>query len=136
MKRSNPFKQIEGYDEIRMEIEVLSKHGNDFSEQRGELNATVDRYHPKKLNLLVSEIINETALAKSFRLVPVNGYLQPFQAGQYINLFIETQGVRSSRPYSIASAPNQRGHYDLLVKAVPDGFVSLHLLEDTKLVTA
>ena len=65
-------------------------------------------------------------------MVSETGYLPPFQAGQYVNLFVETQGVRSSRPYSIASPPNQRAYYDLTVKAVPDGFVSLYLLEDVK----
>jgi ferredoxin-NADP reductase len=63
-------------------------------------------------------------------VVSETGYLPPFQAGQYINVFVAAQGVRSSRPYSIASAPNQRAYYDLTVKAVPDGFVSLFLLED------
>jgi len=119
-KMTNPFEQVAGYKEIREEIEVLSKYGDDFTSQRGNVNATVDRYHPKRLNFQVSEIFTETALAKTFRLVPENGYLPPFQAGQYINLFVETQGVRSSRPYSIASAPNKRAYYDLTVKAVPD----------------
>jgi len=132
MKQSNPLRQIEGYDEIQKEIRVLSKYGADYAAQRGEVNATVDRYHPKRLNFQVSEIITETALAKTIRLVPENGYLPPFQAGQYINLFVETKGVRSSRPYSIASPPNQCAYYDLTVKAVPDGFVSLYLLEDVK----
>jgi len=128
----NPFEQVAGYEEIRKEIEVLAKYGDDFTGQRGEVSATVDRYHPKKINYQVSEIIEETTLAKTFRLVPEGGYLPPFQAGQYINVFVETRGVRSSRPYSIASAPNQRGYYDLTVKAVPDGFVSSYLLEDIK----
>ena len=132
MRRSNPLEQIEGYVDIRKEIEVLSKYGDDYADRRGQVNATVDRYHPKRLNFKVSEIIAETPLAKTFRLIPEAGYLPPFQAGQYINLFVETQGVRSSRPYSIASPPNQRGYYDLTIKAVPDGFVSAYLLEDVK----
>ena len=132
MSQGNPFIQIEGYDEIRKEIEVLSKYGADYADQRGAVNAAVDLYHPKVLNLRVSEIINETPSTKTLRMVPENGYLPPFQAGQYINLFVETQGVRSSRPYSIASPPNQRAYYDLTIKAVSDGFVSLYLLEDVK----
>ena len=131
-KMTNPFEQVVGYKEIRKEIEVLSKYGDDFTEQRGEVNATVDLYHPKVLNLRVSEIIEETPLTRTLRMVSETGYLPPFQAGQYVNLFVETQGVRSSRPYSIASPPNQRAYYDLTVKAVPDGFVSLYLLDDVK----
>jgi len=131
-KITNPFEQVVGYKEIRKEIEVLSKYGDDFTDQRGQVNATVDLYHPKVLNLQVSEIIDETPSTKTLRMIPENGYLPPFQAGQYVNLFVETQGVRSSRPYSIASPPNQRAYYDLTVKAVADGFVSLYLLAEVK----
>lgn len=129
---SNPLEQIKGYSEICKEIEVLSKYSDDFSDQRGTVEATVNLYHPKKLDLRVSEIISETPSTKTLRVVSETGYLPPFQAGQYINVFVEIQGVRSSRPYSIASAPNQRGYYDLTVKAVPGGFVSLHLLQEIK----
>jgi len=115
-KMNNPFEQVVGYKEIRAEIEVLSKYGDDFTDQRGEVNATVDLYHPKVLNLRVSEIIDETPLTKTLRMVPENGYLPPFQAGHYVNLFVETQGVRSSRPYSIASPQNQGGRRDSPVK--------------------
>jgi len=128
----NPFEQVKGYAEIRKEIETLSKYAGDPSEQRGTVQATVDLYHPKRLNLRVSEIIDETPSTKTLRMVSEDGYLPPFQAGQYVNLFVETQGVRSSRPYSIASPPNQRAYYDLTVKAVADGFVSLYLLAEVK----
>jgi ferredoxin-NADP reductase len=132
MDRKSLFEHCEGFDEIRREIEVLSKYGDDFTDRRGTVKATVDLYHPKELKLKVSAVIDETPSTKTFRMVPTTGYLPPFQAGQYVNLFVETRGVRSSRPYSIASPPNQRAYYDLTVKAVPDGFVSLHLLEDVK----
>jgi ferredoxin-NADP reductase len=128
----NPFEEVKGYGEIRKEIETLTKYGDDFSDQRDVVKAAVNLYHPKRLDLRVSAIFDETSSTKTFRLVSTTGYLPPFQAGQYVNLFVETQGVRSSRPYSIASPPNQRAFYDLTIKAVPDGFVSAHLLEDTR----
>ena len=34
-----------------------------------------------------------------------DGWLPPFQAGQYVNLFVDVGGIRTSRPYSIASTP-------------------------------
>jgi len=40
--------------------------------------------------------------------------------------------VRTSRPYSISSPPNQAGYYDLTVQRVPDGFVSSHLIEEVR----
>jgi ferredoxin-NADP reductase len=128
----NPLDQIKGYDEILKEIATLTKYSDDPGEQRGTLKATIDRYHPKRLRLKVSEIIDETPSTRTLRMVSESGYLPPFQAGQYVNLFVEINGVRTSRPYSIASAPSQRAYYDLTVKAVPDGFVSLHLLNDMK----
>jgi len=126
----NPFEQVKGYSEIREDIAALTRYGEDFRDTRGVVNASVDLYHPKKLNLTVSEIIGETPRTKTLRLISDTGYLPPFQAGQYVNLFVETKGIRSSRPYSIASPPNQRAYYDLTIKAVPDGFVSDFLLED------
>jgi len=88
--------------------------------------------HPKKLELRVSEIIRETPSTKTLRLVSTKGaFLPPFQAGQYINLFVEAAGVRTSRPYSISSSPTETGHYDITVRRVEDGFVSDLLLEET-----
>jgi ferredoxin-NADP reductase len=53
--------------------------------------------------------------------------LPPFLAGQYINLFVELDGTRTSRPYAISSAPNEDDHYDLTVREVIGGFVSPYL---------
>ena len=58
--------------------------------------------------------------------------LPPFQAGQYINLIVQVDGVLTSRPYSIASPPCQTGHWDLTVRRVADGFVSSYLLEEAR----
>jgi len=130
MDRKSLFEHCEGFDEIRRDIEVLAKYGDDFTDRGGSVKAAIDLYHPRELRLRVAGIIEETPSTRTLRMVSTNGYLPPFQAGQYVNLFVEARGVRSSRPYSIASPPNQRAYYDLTVKAVPDGFVSLHLLEE------
>ena len=132
MKRTNPYEQISGYSETRQEIEVLRKYGSDHSEQRGAVKATVDLYHPKRISLQVSEIIEETPTTKTLRMIPENGYLPPFQAGQYVNLFVEIDGINSSRPYSIASAPNQRAYYEITVREIQNGFVSDYLLSELR----
>lgn len=123
---------IEGYAEIKKEIEVLKKYPVDRSAERGQVEEIINRLHPKTLNLRLSEIRQETFSTTSFRFVSENGYLPPFQAGQYINLFVEIDGIRTSRPYSISSAPNQTGYYDLTVRRIEDGFVSTYLLDDAK----
>ncbi|MEI6186308.1 MAG: FAD-binding oxidoreductase, partial [Dehalococcoidia bacterium] len=87
--------------------------------------------HPRRLKLKVKEIIKETASAKTFRLESKDGRLPYFRAGQYINLFVEIGGVKTSRPYSISSAPG-KPYYDITVRRVEGGFVSSYLLDKVK----
>jgi ferredoxin-NADP reductase len=124
--------EIDGYAEIRREIEVLRRYGFDYSSHKGRVGQVLNLLHPKRIRLQVSEIREETQTAKSFRLISPEGYLPPFQAGQYINLFVDVGGVRTSRPYSMASPPNQSGYYEIAVRRVEDGFVSSYLLETVK----
>ncbi len=125
-------KEIDGYDEIRKDIEVSQKYGIDYSVQKGRTQQIINLLHPKTLNLKVSEIIQETSSTKTLRLVSSNGYLPPFQAGQYINVSVDIKGIRTSRPYSISSAPNQIGFYDITIRRIEDGFVSDFLLSEVK----
>ena len=80
--------RIEGYTEIQKEIEVLRKYATDRTVERGHVTQIINRLHPKTLNLRVSEIMEETRSSTTFRLVSQDRYLPPFQAGQYINLFV------------------------------------------------
>lgn len=119
---------IEGYDAVLKEIEIARRYGTDYTAQQGRLGRIIDSLHPKTLQLAVSEVSEATPSTKVFRLVAAESYLPPFQAGQYINLCVELGGVRTSRPYSIASPPSQTGYYEIAVRAVEDGFVSDYLL--------
>ncbi|PKN69577.1 MAG: hypothetical protein CVU54_09580 [Deltaproteobacteria bacterium HGW-Deltaproteobacteria-12] len=132
MAKKDIYKKISGYNEIIQENAVLEKYGFNYEAKKGEVRSMIDALHPQRLDLTVSEINQETASAKSIKLVSGNGSLPPFQAGQYINLFVETGGIRTSRPYSIASSPTQIGHYEIMVRKVEDGFVSNYLLEELK----
>lgn len=124
--------QIDGYADIKAEINVLKKYGRDHRAGRGQVPRTVERLHPARVNLRVSEIVRETASTVTLRMVPVDaGWLPPFQAGQYINLFVAVGGIRTSRPYSISSSPCQRAFYDLTVRQLPDGYVSQYLCGET-----
>ena len=125
-------KKIENYDELLKDTAVLEKYGFDYQARKGEVERIIDELHPKRLNLIVSEIRQETPSTKSFRLISADGYLPPFQAGEYINLFVDVGGIRTSRPYSIASSPTQSGYYEIAVRRVDDGFVSNYLLDELK----
>ncbi len=94
--------------------------------------AASERLHSKSLSLLVSSISDTGKNAKVIRFISENGYLPPFEAGQYINIFTEIDGVRTSRPYSISSSPKQRAYYEITIARIKDGFVSDFFLDDVK----
>ena len=125
-------KEIEGFEEIQKEVAVLRKYAVDYSSQKGRATQLVDLLHPKILRLRVAEIRQETPSTKILRLVSSDSYLPPFQAGQYINLSVEVGRVRTSRPYSISSPPNQVGYYEIAVRRAEDGFVSNFLLDELR----
>ena len=121
--------QLDGYEDMLKEIEIARKYGSDFTSEKGAVAAYINRLHPARLNLRVSDIFEDTATTKTLRLVAVDQELPPFQAGQYIALFLEIDGIRTSRPFSISSQPNQTGYYDITVKRVENGLVSNYLLD-------
>jgi len=131
MKKSEREK-IEGYQEIAREIEICRKYGIDYTIQRGRWMEAAERLHPRRLKLRVSEKFAETPSASTLRLTAAEGYLPPFQAGQYINLLVEIDGIKTGRPYSISSPPNQTAYYDLTVRRIAEGFVSDYLLDQVQ----
>ncbi|NOZ00850.1 MAG: 2Fe-2S iron-sulfur cluster binding domain-containing protein [Deltaproteobacteria bacterium] len=102
--------------------------GDDYTNEKYRELAisTADRIHPRAMNLRVVEIIDETPTTRTLRMQRIDGPLPPFSAGQYVNVFITIDGVVTSRPYSISSAPGVP-HLDLTVRAKPGGFVSGHI---------
>lgn len=107
--------------------------GTDYSSERYRdlVRKTVERLHPARMKLRVAAVIDETASTKTFRFERIDGELPPFRAGQYVNLFVEVDGVLTSRPYSISSRPGE-AHVDLTVRDREGGFVAPHLLRELK----
>ncbi|QXI26109.1 2Fe-2S iron-sulfur cluster-binding protein [Pseudomonas vanderleydeniana] len=130
MSEQNLLNAVAGFREAWQAKQALAQTGSDFREIRGEVASTVVQLHPKRLALQVAEIIDETASTRTLRLVAADGgVLPPFQAGQYINLFVDIDGVATARPYALSSSPAQRSHYDLTVKRAANGFISNYLLD-------
>lgn len=132
MALKDVMQEIEGYTRIAEDIQTLRKYGSDFTDRKGEVDRMIALLHPRSVPLKVSEITSETPTTKTFRLVGAGAHLPPFQAGQYINIFLEVGGVRTSRPYSISSSPTQTGYYDVTIRSVADGFVSSWFLEEAR----
>jgi ferredoxin-NADP reductase len=95
------------------------------------VKSIVELYHPKKMRLKVREILDETPSTKTFRFERVDRSLPPFRAGQYVNLFMDVDGVLTSRPYSISSSPESK-FLDLTIQQKPGGFVTRYLLSELK----
>ena len=126
------FEDFDGYDDIIQEIEYSRKFGVDYTKEQSMPERFINRLHPPRLSLRLGDIIEETASAKTFRLVPEENDLPPFLAGQYISLSVEAGGILTSRPYSISSPPNQAGFWDITVRRVESGLVSNYLLDHVK----
>ncbi len=108
----------------------------------------VSRIHPDRMRLRVTEVIQETPTTRTLRCERVDGPLPPFRAGQYVNVFLDVDGVLTSRPYSISSAPPSippagggerggaspppAGGMDLTVRDKPGGFVAPYLLNEVQ----
>ena len=107
--------------------------GTDYTDERFRevVHRVVSRIHPGRMNLRVLEIIRQTATAKTFCLERVDGPLPPFRAGQYVNVTVNIEGVRTSRPYSICSAPTAE-RLELTVRDKPGGFVAPYLFNTLK----
>jgi len=130
--KASAFQDFDGYQEIVQNIQMSRKHGLDYTSSRDSPDPYIQRLHPNRLRLRISDIIEETPSTKTLRLVSADGCLPPFQAGQYIALFVEIDNVRTSRPYSISSPPNQLGYYDVTIRRFPGGLVSNYLLDSIK----
>ncbi|MFX0011712.1 MAG: flavin reductase family protein [Candidatus Hermodarchaeota archaeon] len=92
-----------------------------------------DSIHPGKMWLQISDIQNLSHDTKLYRLVPAKStkVLPPFRAGQYIGLTVEIDGVRTARPYSLVSSPNQHAYYELCIRKKEDGFVSVYFYNNS-----
>ena len=126
---SQILKQLEGYNTVINDIEVLKRYGYDYRLDRGLAKKYVERLHPNIIDVKVIDVIDETKTTKTLRLASKQKYLPPFQAGQYISVIVEVNGIRTSRPYSISSSPDEIAYYDITVRRVEGGMVSHYLLD-------
>ncbi|MDR0879365.1 MAG: FAD-dependent oxidoreductase [Clostridioides sp.] len=133
VEAKHDFTNMNNVDEIFAEIAASKRYNDDHRSRRGRVRRGVNLFHPDKIEMLVTDIIEETSKDKTIRLTPVNGYIPPFLPGQYINVQVEIDGVKTSNAYSISSSKKDRKYYDITVRANKDGYVSNYLLNDLKI---
>jgi glycine betaine catabolism B len=91
-----------------------------------------DRIHPSSVKVRIAQLRRETPDTTTLVVEATNGALPAFSAGQYVNVFVQVQGVRTSRPMSISAPPRADGAMELTIKRKEGGLVSGHLLETLK----
>lgn len=111
------------------------------------VNALAKKIHPAVQYAKISEVEVHSEDCKTFTFVPdvTKGTEQFafFSAGQYLTVFLDIDGVKVTRAYSICSSPNltkgteQNGitsesKYQITVKGVKSGLVSSYILSNWK----
>jgi ferredoxin-NADP reductase len=86
----------------------------------------------RELRGKVVEVTPETDAAATLVIKPGWGFQGSFQPGQYVGIGVSLGGRWHWRSYSISSAPDGTGHgrgtIAITVKAMPEGFMSRHLV--------
>ena len=107
------------------------------------VNALAGVLHPDRLDLVITQIRDETKTAKTFRLerAPGSGQTLPyFRAGQYLSLMVDVDGARITRPYSLSSAPyeslGEGGYYEITIRKAAEGFLTGHIWANWRVGTA
>ena len=118
-------------DNLKDQVDKQKISPQDLKDSTVQEKKVLSKIHPSRIYLVVKEVIKETASAKTLRLTSADGPLPFFRAGQYVNLFVNIDGVLTSRPYSIASAPGKPS-FDITVRRMEGGFVSHYLLDRVK----
>ena len=79
-----------------------SSQGYDYGAEIKSGREMVKSLHPKRMQLRLLEIILKTPSTKTFRFERTDAPLPPFRPGQYVNLFLDVDGVLTSRNYRSA----------------------------------
>ena len=105
------------------------------------INDLARKLHPESQFLIIDSIKEETKSTKTFKLVPDHESetkeLSYFRPGQYLSLKVDVNGVRITRPYSIASSPTDaaKGFYEITIKKEENGFLTNYLWDNWKVGT-
>lgn len=102
------------------------------------VNELAKKLHPNRQYMKIAEVEQLAPDAKRFRLVPdpARGTTECalFKAGQYLNVFLDIDGMKVNRAYSISSSPKnaKEGFYELTIKSVGGGLVSNYVFDHWK----
>lgn len=102
------------------------------------VNKLARYFHPNRQYMKIAKVTEVDKDTKIFRFVPDpargTDHCAPFRAGQYLNIYLDIEGMKVNRSYSISSSPQdaKEGFYELTIKYVQDGLVSRYILDNWK----
>lgn len=105
------------------------------------VNVLASRLHPDCQYLSVSEIIENTDKAKTYKLIPDRNSgtfeLAQFRSGQYLSFTFNIEDTVVTRPYSISSSPKDalNGFYEITVERTNGGYVSNYIFNNWQIGT-
>lgn len=129
----NTFKEIAADRQRR-----IDEASNELIRKTFPVNELAKKLHPNRQYMKIAEVEPLATDAKRFRLIPdpERGTVECalFKSGQYLNVFLNIDGMKVNRAYSISSSPKnaREGFYELTVKSVDGGLVSNYILDQWK----
>ena len=102
------------------------------------INATAKALHPGPIEVVCTKVEEVSPTAKKYTFAPTNGVLPIFEAGQYVSFDLDIDGTKTTRPYSICSAPYQaQGENPFFEVTIRNGkkgtgYVSIWFYENVK----
>jgi ferredoxin-NADP reductase len=101
----------------------------------GKVNALATSIHPPIQTFRITACTQESPTTATFRISPSDpgARVAVFRAGQYVAVEAEIDGIRISRPFSIASPPDvsyRENYYDITIRSKDDGFFAPWVMEN------
>lgn len=104
------------------------------------VNALARKLHPSVQYLIIKDVIKAGNGTITYKFIPDvskgTEELAYFSSGQYLSFFIDINGLKVSRAYSLSSAPYEsigsNGFYEITIKSVNNGLVSNYIHENWK----
>lgn len=123
-------------------LKLVKKRKNDVNSLKNHdiqstyyVNTLATQIHPKKLDLEIYDIIDESADTKTFCLTTINKNIKlpNFRPGQYLSVDFNIDGVIITRPYTISSSPNNAlndNFMTITIQLRPNGYVTNYIFEN------
>ena len=101
--------------------------------------ALAKELHPGIIDVVITDIKDETPSTKTFTFKPCEGYNLPFfYAGQHISVKVCIDGKWVTRPFSVASSPMEAardGFLQITLRKKPGGYVTSWVWDNWKVGT-